>query len=186
MAFQKQIENQLNKKIKVFQSDGGGEFTSNIFRKYLAENGITHHMSCPVTPQQNGLAKCKHRYLTELALSMMFDSKTPFRYWVEAFFTANFVTNMLPSVPLNYKSPSELLLQQKPDYSFLRVFGSACYPCLRSYTNHKFDHRSLQCVFLGYQAQYKGYRFLYPPTGRIYISRHVIFDEGCFPFACRY
>lgn len=79
VAFQKQIENQLNKKIKVFQSDGGGEFTSNIFRKYLAEKGIIHHMSCPATPQQNGLAECKHRYLTELALSMMFDSKTPFR-----------------------------------------------------------------------------------------------------------
>lgn len=23
---------------------------------------------------------------------------------------------------------------------------------------------------------------MYPPTGKVYISRHVIFDEECFPF----
>lgn len=170
----------------MFQSDGGGEFTSNIFRKYLSNHGIRHQMSCLSTPQQNGLAERKHRHLTELALSILFQSKTPFKYWVEAFYTANFVSNLLPSAPLQYKSPFKLLHKQKPEYSFLRVFGTACYPCLWPYTNHKFDPRSLQCVFQGYHTQYKGYRCLYPPTGRIYISRHVIFDEDIFPFAARY
>lgn len=117
---------------------------------------------------------------------MLFQSKTPFKYWVEAFYTANYVSNLLPSNSLHFKSPFELLYNQKPEYSFLRVFGAACYPCLRPYTTHKFDPRSLQCVFLGYHAQYKGYRCLYPPTGRIYISRHVIFDEDRFPFEDRY
>lgn len=32
----------------------------------------------------------------------------------------------------------------------------------------------------------KGYRCLYPPTGRVYISRHVVFDEGSYPFAEKY
>lgn len=38
-------------------------------------------------------------------------------------------------------------------------------------------------MFLGYSDKHKGYRCLYPPTGRVYISRHVIFDEINFPFA---
>ena len=79
-----------------------------------------------------------------------------------------------------------MLVKQKPDYTHLRVFGSGCYPCLRPITEHKFEPRSLLCVFLGYSSQYKGYRCLYPPTGRVYISRHVIFDESVFPFKDQY
>lgn len=41
-------------------------------------------------------------------------------------------------------------------------------------------------MFLGYSPYYKGYRCLYPPTGRVYISRHVIFDEEIFPFKEQY
>lgn len=117
---------------------------------------------------------------------MLFMSKTPLKFWVEAFYSANFISNLFPSVSLQNQSPFELLFNKPPIYSFLRVFSSACYPCLRSYGQHKFEPRSLQCVFLGYHPQYKGYRCLYPPTGRVYISRHVIFDEQCFPFAERY
>ena len=141
-------------------------------------------MSCPYTPEQNGKAERKHRHIVELGLSMMFHSNTPLHYWVEAFFTANYIVNLLPSQ--TKKSPHERLFQNKPDYSMLRVFGSACYPCLRPVSQHKFDPRSLQCVFLGYNSQYKGYRCLYPPTGKVYISRHVLFGEDDFPFKTRY
>lgn len=186
IAFQKLVENQLNTKIKVFQSDGGGEFTSSLLKKHLTECGIQHRISCPYTPQQNGIAERKHRHLVELGLTMMFHSHTPLHFWVEAFFTASFLGNILPSSVLENRSPFEVLFSQKPNYSMLRVFGSACYPCLRPLTAHKFDPRSLQCVFLGYNPQYKGYRCLYPPTGRVYISRHVVFDENLFPFKHQY
>ncbi|XP_048600004.1 uncharacterized protein LOC106352005 [Brassica napus] len=186
IVFQKQVENQFNKKLKVFQSDGGGEFTITRFRNHLRDQGIIHLLSCPSTPQQNGIAERKHRHLTELGLSMLFQIHTPLKYWVEAFYSANFISNMIPSSVLSNKSPSEVLFNKTPDYSFLRIFGSACYPCLRPYSQYKFDPRSLQCVFLGYHPQYKGYRFLHPPTGRVYISRHVIFDEQTFPFTGQY
>jgi hypothetical protein len=39
------------------------------------------------------------------------------------------------------------------------------------------------CVFLGYSAMHKGYECLDCRTGRIYISREVIFNEAIFPFA---
>lgn len=83
-------------------------------------------------------------------------------------------------------SPFERLMKYKPDYSALRVFGSACYPCLRPMTTNKFEPRSIKCVFLGYNAQYKGYRCLYPPTGKVYITRHALFSEEEFPFKNEY
>ncbi|KAE8710348.1 L-ascorbate oxidase-like protein [Hibiscus syriacus] len=56
-----------------------------------------------------------------------------------------------------------------------------CFPCLRSFQSHKFEYRSQACTFLGYSVQHEGYLCL-APGGRIYISRHVQFDESVFPF----
>ena len=179
--WQSLVEKQLNHKILMFQSDGGGEFTSNKFVAHLSSHGIKQLLSCPHTPQQNGIAERKHRHITELGLSMLFDGKVPQKYWVEAFFTSSFLGNLLPSSTLpNNKSPYEVLFNRKPEYSALRIFGSACYPSLRPYTANKLDPKSLQCVFLGYNEKYKGYRCLHPPTGRVYINRHVLFDEMCY------
>jgi hypothetical protein len=41
---------------------------------------------------------------------------------------------------------------------------------------------NLTCVFLGYSFHHKGYRCLHVPSGSIYISRNVVFDENNFPF----
>lgn len=43
--------------------------------------------------------------------------------------------------------------------------------------------RSIKCVFVGYSVSDKGYRCLDRATGRVYISRHVVFNEDVFPFA---
>jgi hypothetical protein len=39
-----------------------------------------------------------------------------------------------------------------------------------------------QCTFLGYSTHHKGYKCLDISTGRVYISRDVVFDETVFPF----
>lgn len=185
--FQSLVENQFNSKLGIFQCDGGGEFISQQFLSHLARCGIQQHISCPYTPQQNGLAERKHRHITEFGLSMLFSSKVPQKYWVEAFFTANFLSNLLPTTTLDdLQSPFEKLFGKQPEYSSLRTFGCACFPTLRDYGTTKFDPRSLKCIFMGYNERYKGYRCLYPVTGRVYISRHVIFDESAFPFADTY
>lgn len=100
------------------------------------------------------------------------------------FFTANVRSNLLPSSVLDSRiSLFEKLYGQSPDYTSLRVFGCACYPTLRDYAHNKFDMRSLQCVFLGYNEKFKGYKCFLHPTGRVYISQHVIFDENVYPFS---
>jgi len=140
IKFQSSVENLLQTKIGTFQSDGGGEFISQRFFKQLQDSGIQRYMSCPHTPQQNGMAERKHRQLTEMGLTLMFQSKTPQKYWVEAFFTSNFLSNLLPTIALATKiSPYEALFGKVPNYSALRTFGCACFPTLRDYARTKFD-----------------------------------------------
>lgn len=102
--------------------------------------------------------------------------------WSHAFKTACFLINQLSSPMIKNKSPLESLFQVKPDYMFLRTFGFACWSNLRPYNSHKLDFRSHMCAFLGYSSSNKGYQCLHIPSGRVYISRHVIFDKGRFPF----
>src|SRR5690606_6758572 len=85
VMFQRLVENQFSAKIGVFQCDGGGEFTNTRLISHLKDSGIQQYISCPYTLQQNGLAERKHRHVTELGLSMLFQAKLPQKYWVEAF-----------------------------------------------------------------------------------------------------
>lgn len=186
-AFQAMVETQFDSKIQSFQCDGGGEFTSNTFICHLSSCGIRQLISCPHTPQQNGLAERKHKSITELGLTLMFQSKIPQSLWVEAFFTANYLTNLFTSSVLQANvSPYEALMKQPPSYTTLRVFGCKCFPHLKPYAQNKLDPKSLPCVFLGYNDKYKGYRCFHPPTKTVYISGHVLFDEQSFPYEDMY
>lgn len=64
---------------------------------------------------------------------------------------------------------------------FMKTFGCACFPHLRPYSNHKFDFHSNKCIFIGYSNDHKEYRCLHP-TERVYIAKHVNFNELDFPY----
>ncbi|GKV27558.1 hypothetical protein SLEP1_g36720 [Rubroshorea leprosula] len=180
--FQRMVANQFNKSIKIFQCDGGGEFSSKIFINHLATCGIKQQVSCPGTPEQNGVAERKHRHIVETGLTMLLHANMPPCYWVDSFSTAIFLINRMPTPTLQNKTPYFLLYGKIHDYSMIKVFGCRCFPYLRDHAAHKLQPRSLPCVFLGYSSIHKGYKCLHPPTKRIYISRHVVFDEHFLPY----
>ena len=53
----------------------------------------------------------------------------------------------------------------------------------RPYNAHKIDFCSTLCVFLSYCPNHVGYRCLDLHTNKMYIARHIRFNEICFPFA---
>lgn len=69
-----------------------------------------------------------------------------------------------------------------PDYSMLKVFRCACYPCLRPYNKNKLEFRTSECTFLGHFTSHKGYKCL-AKDGCLYISKDVQLNEHDFPFA---
>ncbi|KAI0498995.1 hypothetical protein KFK09_019895 [Dendrobium nobile] len=176
------IEKQTQHQIKCLRSDGGTEYLNHNFKNFLNQQGISHQTSCPYTPEQNGLAERKHRHLIETARTLINKASIPHAFWPDAILMASFLINRLPTITTNWKSPLSIMFNKKPDYKFLKVFGCACYPWIPSNQRTKLQPRSRSCVFLGYSHMSKGYKCLDISTGKIHISRHVVFDEITFPF----
>ncbi|KAJ0733108.1 putative RNA-directed DNA polymerase [Helianthus annuus] len=177
--FVRLVERQFNTKLKSVQTDWGGELRN--LTQFFTSNGILHRRSCPHTSEQNGIVERRHRHVVETGLTLLAQSKLPQTFWSFAFQTAVYLINRLPSRLSSNKSPYQLVFQRPPDYSFLRVFGCLCFPYLRPYNQHKIDFRSTPCIFLGYSPSHHGYQCLDQTTHRIYIARHVRFNEHVFP-----
>ena len=163
------------------QSDWGGEYEK--LNSFFQKIGISQHVSCPHTHQQNGSAERKHRHVVEVGLALLANASMPLKFWDEAFLTATYLINLLPSKVIKLDTPITRLLGVTPNYTSLRVFGCACWPNLRPYNTRKLAFRSKRCVFLGYSPMHKGVKCLDVPTSRVYVSRDAVFDESVFRFA---
>ncbi|GJS50830.1 ribonuclease H-like domain-containing protein [Tanacetum coccineum] len=64
--FIRQIENQLNQKVKIIRCDNGTEFKNRDFIEFCRSKGIKREYSNARTPQQNGVAERKNRTLLRL------------------------------------------------------------------------------------------------------------------------
>ena len=71
-----EIENQLNKNIKILKSDRDGEYESNEFSE-CAKFDIIHQTTAPYTLQQNGIAERKNRTLKKMINFMLVSSSAP-------------------------------------------------------------------------------------------------------------
>ncbi|KAM2874298.1 hypothetical protein COP2_017588 [Malus domestica] len=172
---------QFGKHIKSLQTDGGGEYVSHRFTSFLAQKGIVQCISCPYTPQQNGMAERKHRHIVETAITLLNTAGLTPEFWYFACAHSVFLINRMPCKTLLMCSPYQCLYQKVPDVQSLKIFGSAMFPWLRPYNANKLQARSAMCIFLGYFMGYKGVICFDLKTRKYIISRHVIFDESCFP-----
>ncbi|GJV96851.1 putative ribonuclease H-like domain-containing protein [Tanacetum coccineum] len=106
--FIKEIENLVDKKVKIIRSDNGTEFKNKVMDDFCREKGIRREYSVARTPQQNGVAERRNRTLIEAARTMLADSKLPTTFWAEAVSTACYVHNRVLVVKPHNKTPYEL------------------------------------------------------------------------------
>ncbi|CAN6200243.1 unnamed protein product [Urochloa humidicola] len=171
-------ENQSGCRLRVLRTDNGGEFTSAEFTRYCEEEGVERHFSAPYTPQQNGVVERRNQTVLATARALLKQRKMPARYWGEAVSTAVFLLNRAPTKSLDGKTPYEAWTGKKPSVSFLRTFGCLAYAKIVKPSASKLEDRSRPLVFIGYASGTKAYRLLDPATGKVTVSRDVIFDEA--------
>ena len=81
----------------------------------------------PKTPELNKLAERMNRTIMERVRSMLSHAKLPKSYWVEALYTAVYLINRSPSVPLKGDVPQRVWTGKDVSYQHLRVFGCLAY-----------------------------------------------------------
>ncbi|GJW15802.1 putative ribonuclease H-like domain-containing protein [Tanacetum coccineum] len=176
--FIKEIENLVDKKVKIIRSDNGTEFKNKVMDDFCREKGIKREYSVARTPQQNGVAERRNRTLIEAARTMLADSKLPTTFWAEAVSTACYVQNRVLVVKPHNKTPYELFRGFKPALSFMRPFG--CHVTILNTLDSlgKFDGKSDEGFFVGYSLSSKAFRVYNTRTKRVEENLHIRFLEN--------
>jgi hypothetical protein len=71
----------------------------------------------------------------------------------------------------------ELLIGNKPNVSYFRVFGSKCYILVKRGRNSKFAPKAVEGYLLGYDSNTKVYRIFNKSSGLVEVTSDVVFDE---------
>ncbi|RDY00253.1 hypothetical protein CR513_16593, partial [Mucuna pruriens] len=152
--------------IKALRSDRGGEFTSKEFNEFCEKNEIRRPLTVPRTPQQNGVVERKNRTILNMARCMLKVKFMPKEFLAEAVLCAAYLSS---------RSPTWSGVKPKVDH--FKVFGSIAYVHVPNQGRSKLDDRSVKHVFIGYDANSKGYKLYNPNNGKMIVSRDVEFDE---------
>ncbi|GJU59054.1 putative ribonuclease H-like domain-containing protein [Tanacetum coccineum] len=176
--FIRQIENQLNQKVKTIRRDNGIEFKNREVIEFCGIKGIKREYSNARTPQQNGVAERKNRTLIEAARTMLADSFLPNTFWAEAVSTACYVLNRVLVTKPHNKTPYELLTGKIPIISYIRPFG--CHVTILNTIDHlgKFAGKSDEGFLVGYSLQSKAFRVYNLETKRVEENLHITFLEN--------
>ncbi|GJR58159.1 putative ribonuclease H-like domain-containing protein [Tanacetum coccineum] len=176
--FIKEIENLVDKKVKIIKSDNGTEFMNRVMDDFYREKGIKREYSVARTPQQNGVAERRNMTHIEDAKTMLANSKLPTTFWAEAVSTACYVQNRVLVVKPHNKTPYELFRGFKPALSFMRPFG--CHVTILNTLDSlgKFDGKSDEGLFVGYSLSSKAFRVYNSRTKRVEGNLHIGFLEN--------
>ena len=90
------VQKETSLQIKCLRSDGGGEYLSNEFARFLQEHGIKQQYSCSHIPQRNGIAERENMHIGEVSRAMLNEKGLLDFYWIEAIATAVYIMDMTP------------------------------------------------------------------------------------------
>ncbi|GJW68471.1 putative ribonuclease H-like domain-containing protein [Tanacetum coccineum] len=174
----KEIENLVDKKVKIIRSDNAIEFKNKIMDDFCREKCIKREYNVARTPQQNGVAERRNRTLIEAARTMLANSKLPTTFWAEAVSTACYVQNKVLVVKPHNKTPYELFRCFKPALSFMKPFG--CHVTILNTLDSlgKFDGKSDEGFFVGHSLSSKDFRVYNTRTSRVEENLHIRFFEN--------
>ncbi|CAI7753607.1 unnamed protein product [Closterium sp. NIES-53] len=115
------IERQTKKSVLMLRSDRGGEFLGKQFTEFVNSKGIVHNLTCPYTPQQNGMAEREMRTVVESVRTMLLHMGVQHHWWHFALPQAVWVRNCLERSTLRPRTmPYQLLTRKKPDLPLAR------------------------------------------------------------------
>ncbi|CAI7879200.1 unnamed protein product [Closterium sp. NIES-54] len=171
------VERQTKKSVLMLRSDRGGEFLGKKFTDFVDGKGIVHDLTCPYTPQQNGMAEREMRTVVESVRTMLLHMGVQHHWWHLALRQAVWVRNCLErsTVPPG-TTPYQLLTGQKPDLSMARVWGCMAQILVpEQQRGGKLKPKARWGLHLGVSGESKGWELLDINANRVVTTSDVVF-----------
>src|SRR6266404_4929893 len=162
-------------------SDASGEYKSDAFLRTLKDYGITVLQSVPYVSQQNGRAERFMHTIMDKAQAMCLEACLPQNQWEFVVAHATHCYNRTPMSCLKWCTPYELLNNEVPDISHLRVFGCGAYVHIpEAHCLNKLSPKSELMIYLGRPSGMKGDAFM-RKSFVVFYSDTALFDEAMYP-----
>ncbi|GKA55555.1 retrovirus-related pol polyprotein from transposon TNT 1-94 [Tanacetum coccineum] len=149
---QKPLDNALE---SAYLYNNGTKSVNQVLTEFYESVGISHQKSVLRTPQQNGIIKRQNRTLVKAARTMLIFSKALMFLWAEVVATACYTQNRSLIHTRHNKTPYELVNDNKPDLTFLHIFGALCYPTKDSKDLGKLKAKADIGIFVSYAPNRK-------------------------------
>ncbi|GKD39698.1 cysteine-rich receptor-like protein kinase 8 [Tanacetum coccineum] len=132
------IKKQFEKDDKVVRSNNALEFLKGSFSPYL-----------------ESLGRVEREYVNVFNIdkALRMHAHLPIHYWGDCIIIATYLINRFPTGVLKFKTPNEVLLSFKAEYSHLRVFGCLAIASNPSRVADKFDLRGVPFFLCALVAQ---------------------------------
>ena len=108
---------------------------------------------------------------------MLESKKIAANSWDEAMYAVAYIQNRVPHSSVKLNTPFEAYFGHKQDVSNLRVFGSTAWARILLDKRRDLQPQSIECLFIRYLDESKGFKLLYIKTKYIIIKISVKFDE---------
>ncbi|CAI7797361.1 unnamed protein product [Closterium sp. NIES-54] len=156
-AFQKWLpmaERHCKTTVQALRTDRGGEFLGHDFTLFLDGKGIIHDLTCPYTPEQNGMAEREMRSIVEAMRTMLLHMGVQHQWWHVALAQAVWVRNRVEHASLpSGVTPYDPAFRRKPDVSMVRVWGCMLqYMVPQSQRGGKLAPKARWGLHLGWKA----------------------------------
>ena len=121
------VETQMGKKIKVLNSDRGGEYQGADFVEYLKSKGTIQKLNVHDTPQHTGVAERRNRPIGEHIRALLHASGLPKFFWGEAAHHVVWLLNRTMTKAVEGMTPFESAFGKQPDLKKVCEWGEKVY-----------------------------------------------------------
>ena len=95
--FLQMVKTQFHTVVRNIRFDNGREYITDELRSELNKCGILQQVTCPYTPEQNGVAERKNRHIISVVRCLLCGIGVPKFFWQMAILTATYLINRTPS-----------------------------------------------------------------------------------------
>jgi hypothetical protein len=174
------METQMGAKIKVLNSDRGGEYQGEEFAEYLKSKGTHQKLNIHDTHHQTGVAERRNRTIAERIRALLHASGLPKNLWGEAARHVVWLLNRTTTKAVEGMTPFEAAFGKKPNLKGVREWGEKVY--VRVEKGNKLGGRVREGRWLGMDEESKGARIYWPDTKAVSVERNIYFNN---PLASR-